>query len=114
MIRVKIYSNTALVSFDKEENLTKKTSGDFGERLMSLLKKPFTNLILNLEKVEKVDADGLQALLASQRLSEMNRSQLSLLNVKEGVLKTMKERDLDSKFFFCDRPKPFSNELLMV
>ncbi|MEN8251415.1 MAG: STAS domain-containing protein [Bacteroidota bacterium] len=114
MIRVKVFKNTTLVSFEKEESLNVKTSDAFGARLMDILKKPFTNLILDLDKVEYVDSEGLNALMASQRLSKMNQSQLSLFNVKEGVLKKMKKHNLDNYFFFCDRPKPFSNELLMV
>ncbi len=102
------------MSFDKKESLDLQTSKQFKNQMMDILKKPFTNLFLDLEKVENVDAEGLNTLMAGQRLSEMNQSQLSLFNVKEEVLKSMKKYDLDSYFFFCDRPKPFSDDLLMV
>ncbi len=114
MIRVKVFKNTTLISFDKQESLKLKTSRQFKNQMMDILKKPFTNLFVDLEKVENVDAEGLNTLMAGQRLSEMNQSQLSLFNVKEEVLKSMKKYDLDSYFFFCDRPKPFSDDLLMV
>jgi len=52
--------------------------------------------------------------MASYRLSEMNRSQVSLFNVSEKVLNAMKSHNIDSHFFFVDRPKPFSEDLLMV
>lgn len=114
MIRVKVFKNTTLISFDRRESLDLRTSRDFKNELMDILKKPFTNLFVDLEKVEKVDAEGLNTLMAGQRLSEMNQSQLSLFNVKEEVLKSMKKHELDKYFFFCDRPKPFSDDLLLV
>ncbi|MCT4590391.1 MAG: STAS domain-containing protein [Carboxylicivirga sp.] len=114
MIRVKVFKNTTLISFEKKEKLDLKTSNDFRNQMMDILKKPFTNLFVDLEKVENVDAEGLNTLMAGQRLSEMNQSQLSLFNVKEEVLESMKKYDLDNYFFFCDRPKPFSDDLLMV
>ncbi|MBR8536905.1 STAS domain-containing protein [Carboxylicivirga mesophila] len=114
MIRVKVFKNTTLISFERKENLDLNTSKDFKNQMMDILKRPFTNLFVDLEKVEHVDAEGLNTLMAGQRLSEMNQSQLSLFNVKEGVLKSMKKYDLDNYFFFCDRPKPFSDDLLMV
>jgi len=114
MIQVKVFKNTTLISFEKKENLDLKTARDFKNQMMDILKKPFTNLFVDLEKVENVDAEGLSTLMAGQRLSEMNQSQLSLFNVKEGVLKSMKRHELDSYFFFCDRPKPFSDDLLLV
>ncbi|MCU4166693.1 STAS domain-containing protein [Carboxylicivirga caseinilyticus] len=114
MIKIKVFKNTTLVSFESKENLDIKNSGDLKSRMMEIMKRPFTNLIVDLEKVEKVDDEGLNALMAVQRLSEINQSQLSLFNVKEGVLKSMRKYDLDHYFFFCDRPKPFSDDLLMV
>jgi len=102
------------MSFDSKESLDLKTSKHFKDQMMGILKKPFSNLFLDLEKVENVDAEGLNTLMAGQRLSEMNQSQLSLFNVKEEVLEAMKKYELDSYFFFCDRPKPFSDDLLMV
>ncbi|MCU4177103.1 STAS domain-containing protein [Carboxylicivirga sp. N1Y90] len=114
MIKIKVFKNTTLVSFDKKENLDIQTSQDLKSRVMDILKKPFTNLLVDLDKVEMVDDEGLNTLMAVQRLSEMNQSQLSLFNVKENVLKSMKKHELHNYFFFCDRPKPFSNDLLLV
>ncbi len=102
------------MSFDKKENLDLNTSKVFKDQMMDILKRPFSNLFLDLEKVEHVDSEGLNTLIAGQRLSEMNQSQLSLFNVKEEVLLAMKKHSLDQYFFFCDRPKPFSDDLLMV
>ncbi|WP_430810410.1 STAS domain-containing protein [Carboxylicivirga sp. 1411-1] len=102
------------MSFERKESLDLTTSYDLKNQMMAILKKPFSNLFIDLEKVEQVDAEGLNTLIAGQRLSEMNQSQLSLFNVKEDVLQAMKQYGLDSYFFFCDRPKPFSDDLLMV
>jgi len=114
MIRVKVFKNTTLISFDKVEVLDLRTSKAFRKQMMDILRRPFTNLIVDLEKVTDVDVEGLNTLIAGQRLSEMNQSQLSLFNVKENVLQIMKKHNLDRYFFFCDRPKPFSDDLLVV
>ena len=102
------------MAFEKKGNLDLITCGDFKNQLMNILKKPFTNLFVDLGKVEQIDAEGLNTLMAGQRLSEINQSQLCLFNVKEGVLSSMKQHKLERCFFFCDRPKVFSNSRLLV
>lgn len=114
MMKIKVFKNTTLVSFESKESLDVKTSDDIKFRMLDILKQPFTNLIVDLDKIENVDDEGLNALMAVQRLSKMNRSQLSLLNVRESVLEFFRKHELDSYFFFCDRPKPFSDDLLLV
>ncbi len=114
MINIKQIKNTVLLSFDKKVKLDNTTSKTFKEEVLNLLTRPFTNLFVDLTKVENVDDEGLNALMASYRLSEMNQSQVSLFNVSENVLKAMRRSNMDSHFYFVDRPKPFSEDLLMV
>ena len=114
MLSIKQIKNTVLLSFDKEVELNNSVSKKFRQEVLDLLTKPFTNLFVDLTKVKNVDEEGLNALMASYRLSEMNSSQVSLFNVRENVLKAMHQRNLDSHFYFVDRPKPFSEDLLMV
>ena len=114
MLNIKQISNTVLLSFDKKIKLDNSNSKSFKDEVLSLLTKPFTNLFVDLNQVEKVDEDGLNALLASHRLSRMNQSQVSIYNVSAEVLKAMQRSNLDSRFYFVDRPKPFSEDLLMV
>jgi len=114
MVRIKVFKTATLISFAKAEKLDSATSQTFRSQMLDILKRPYTNLFVDLEKIENVDAEGLHTLMAGQRLSEMNQSQLSLFNVREDVLESMKKHDLDQYFFICDRPKPFSDDLLMV
>lgn len=114
MLSIKQIKNTVLLSFDKEVELNNSVSKKFRQEVLDLLTKPFTNLFVDLTKVKNVDEEGLSALMASYRLSEMNSSQVSLFNVRENVLKAMHKKKLDSHFYFVDRPKPFSEDLLMV
>jgi len=114
MLSIKQIKNTVLLSFDKKVKLDNSLSKEFRDEVLSLLTKPFTNLFVDLTQVENVDDEGLNALIASYRLSEMNRSQVSLFNVSENVLKAMRRKNMDSHFYFVDRPKPFSEDLLMV
>jgi len=114
MINIKHIKNTVLLSFNKEVELKNSVSRKFKEEVLDLLTHPFTNLFVDLTKVKNVDEDGLNALMASYRLSEMNQSQVNLFNVRDNVLKAMHNKKLDSHFYFVDRPKPFSEDLLMV
>jgi len=114
MLNIKQISNTVLLSFDRKIKLDNSNSKSFKDEVLNLLTKPFTNLFVDLNKVERVDEEGLNALLAGYRLSEMNQSQMSLINVSENVLSAMRKSNLDSRFYFVDRPKPFSEDLLMV
>ncbi|NPA37610.1 MAG: STAS domain-containing protein [Chlorobi bacterium] len=114
MLRIKQIKNTVLLSFDKNVKLDNSTSKRFKDEVLNLLTKPFTNLFVDLTKVENVDEEGLKALMASHLLSEMNNSQVSLYNVSDKVLKAMRMKNLDTHFYFVDRPKPFSEDLLMV
>jgi len=114
MLNIKQIKNTVLLSFDKKVRLENSISKEFKDEVLGLLTKPFTNLFVDLTKVENVDDEGLNALMASYRLSEMNRSQVSLFNVSENVLKAMQKKNMSSHFYFVDRPKPFSEDLLMV
>ncbi len=114
MLNITQISNTVLLSFDRKIKLDNSNSKSFKNEVLSLLTKPFTNLFINLNKVERIDENGLNALLASHRLSRMNQSQVSFYNVSAEVLKAMQRSNLDSSFYFVDRPKPFSEDLLMV
>ncbi len=114
MLHIKQIKNTVLLSFDKKVKLDNSNSKSFKDEILNLLTKPFTNMFVDLMKVERVDEEGLNALLAGYRLSEMNQSQMSLFNVSENVLNAMRRSNLDSHFYFVDRPKPFSEDLLMV
>ena len=114
MLRIKQIKNTVLLSFDEKVKLDNSNSKNFRDEILNLLTKPFTNLFVDLKGLENVDEDGLNALLAGHRLSRINSSQLSVFNVRDEVLKAMRKHNLDSYLYFVDRPKPFSEDLLMV
>ncbi|TLX77464.1 STAS domain-containing protein [Labilibacter sediminis] len=114
MIKIKTYSNTILVSFDKCARLSKAHSFQFKNELIKKLTNPFSNIIVDFNEVKEIDSDTIDALMAGQRLSEMNKGQVSLFNVKDKVYKSFKSANVDHLFFFCDRPKPFSENLLMA
>jgi len=114
MINIKTYSNTILVSFEKASKLNKEDSNSFKKELIKKLRSPFSNILVDFNEVKEIDADTIDALIAGQRLSEMNKGQVSLFNVKENVFKSFIKAKVDHLFFFCDIPKPFSQDLLMI
>lgn len=114
MIKIKTYSNTILVSFDKCNRLSKAHSFEFKNELLKKLAYPFSNVIVDFNQVKEIDIDAIDALLMGQRLSEINKGQVSLFNVKEKVLKAFRSANVDHLFFFCDRPRPFSEKLLIA
>ncbi|MGQ1786989.1 MULTISPECIES: STAS domain-containing protein [unclassified Saccharicrinis] len=114
MIKIKTYSNTILVSFEKSTRLNQENSIMFKNELISKLTFPFSNIIVDFNEVKEIDKETIDALIAGQRLSKMNRGQVSLFNVKAQVYKALRLAKVDHLFFFCDEPKPFSQELLMA
>ncbi len=114
MIKIKTYQNTILVSFEKNTSLNSKDTNLFKEELINVLIHPYSNVMVDFGQVNEINADTIEALIAGQRLSEMNRGQVSLFNVGEKVFKKFKLANVDHLFFFCDIPKPFSKELLIA
>lgn len=114
MIKIKTYSNTILVSFEKSFQLNNSNSSEFKQQLISKLTSPFSNIIVDFNEIKQIDQKTIEALIAGQRLSKMNRGQVSLFNVKEQVYKTLRKAKVDHLFFFCDQPKPFSQNILLA
>ncbi len=114
MIKIKTFQNTILVSFEKEAKLNSNEIIQFKSKLINILVRPFSNVIVDFDQVNEIPSDAIDVLLAGQRLSEMNQGQVSLFNVGETVLKKFRTAKVDHLFFFCDIPKPFSKELLIA
>jgi anti-anti-sigma regulatory factor len=114
MIKIKTYRNTILVSFEDCTRLNKIDSYNFKQELINKLTYPYSNVMVDFHMVEEINSDTIDALIAGQRLSVMNRGQVSLFNVEEKVYKSFKTANVDHLFFFCDLPKPFSQEILMA
>ncbi len=114
MIKFKTYSNTVLVSFDKSIKLNKENSFEFKKALIFKLTSPFSNIMVDLNEVKEISKETIEALIAGQRLSIMNRGQMSLFNIKEQVYRSLMLAKADHLFFFCDESKPFSQEILLA
>ncbi|WP_075591643.1 STAS domain-containing protein [Labilibacter marinus] len=114
MINIKTHCNTILVSFDKSSKLNRNNTDEFKRQLISKLTSPFSNIIVDFNEVSEINQETIDALIAGQRLSKMNRGQVSLFNVKEQVYKALRLAKVDHLFFFCDQPKPFSQNILLA
>ena len=114
MIKIRTYSNTILVSFEKNIQLNRKNSALFRDQLISKLTFPYSNIIVDFNEVKEINKEMIDALVAGQRLSKINRGQVSLFNVNTQIYKALRLAKIDHLFFFYDEPKPFSQGLLMA
>jgi len=114
MMKIKTFSNTILVSFEKSIQLNRENSFEFKKELISKLTSPYSNIMVDFNEVKEINKETIEALIAGHRLSKMNRGQVSLFNVKERVYRALRLAKVDHLFFFCDEPKPFSQEILMA
>ena len=73
MIKVKTYSNTILVSFENTAQLDKGSSSELKKELISKLTSPFSNIMVDFNEVKEINQEAIEALIAGQRLSKMNR-----------------------------------------
>ncbi len=114
MMTIKKQSNTVLLSFENNLGWNIEESNTFKNELISKLTKPFANVLINLNEVKEISHETIEALIAGQRLSTMNKGQISLYNVTTQVYKALRFAKVDHLFFICDEPKPFSQEILMA
>ena len=114
MMTIKRFSNTVLVSFENNFGWDREESFHLKNELISKLTTPFSNVIINLKEVKEISKETIEALIVGQRLSKMNKGQISLYNVNTQVYKALRFAKVDHLFFFCDEPKPFSKDILMA
>ncbi len=114
MMTIKKLSNTVLVSFENNFGWDKEGSYSLKKELISKLTTPFVNVLINLNEVKEISQETIEALIAGQRLSKMNKGQISLYNVTTPVYKALRFAKVDHLFFICDEPKPFSQDILMA
>lgn len=114
MIKTKKISNTVLVSFEKNFGWDIEGGHSLKKELISKLTTPFSNVLINLDEVNEISNETIEALMVGHRLSKMNRGQISLYNVKIQVYKALRLAKVDHLFFICDEPKPFSQDILMA
>ncbi|SMO84452.1 hypothetical protein SAMN06265379_10995 [Saccharicrinis carchari] len=114
MIKIKTLRNIVLISFTKNDRCSSEDISNFKNELIYKLTTPFTNVLIDLEGVDMINKEIVDALVATQRLSEMNECQISLFNLHVQVYKALRLAKADHMFFFCDEPKPFSQDILMA
>ncbi len=114
MLKTTIHKNTVLLTFEKENSISDKIAQSLKKQLMLFLKFPYTNLLIDFRNFNAFNEEALDVLKAGQRLSEHTHCQVTLFNVGKEALKLMRNKKADHYFFFGDRPKPFSEDILLV
>lgn len=114
MLKARVHQNTVLLTFEQEQAPVINLVGSLKNELFRYLRMPHTNLLIDFKNMVAFTEEALDALEAGQRLSELTHCQLTLFNVGKEALKLMRRKKADHHFFFGDRPKPFSEEILLV
>lgn len=102
---MKVYqaNSTLFIRFDKSDDLGVVDLRSILNQLMTRLKAPFVNVIVDFGSIHEIDPHGMKVLLLGKRLSEIGRAQVSIFNAQSRVLQQMKEQQVFSQFFFCDQ-----------
>ena len=114
MLTTRVHKNTVLFSFEKEAGGFEKVSFKLKEQLLNYLRHPYTNLLIDFRNFSAFNEEALDVLRAGQRLSKLTHCQVTLFNVGSDALNLMRNENADHHFFFGDRPKPFSEGILLV
>lgn len=102
MIRLFQAHSTILISFDKSDNLGDLDIKNLINVMLTRLKYPFPNVIVDLKGIEDIDSEGISILRKAQWLSSANDFQLSIFNANEKILRKINMYGRRSKMFFCD------------
>ncbi len=114
MLKARVHKNTVLFSFEEEQRGDLDIAPKLRKEMLNYLRLPYTNLLIDFKNFRAFNEEALHVLEAGQRLSELNHCQVTLFNVGFDALQLMRNKKADHHFFFGDRPKPFSEELLLV
>lgn len=102
MIKLYQANSTLLVSFEKNDQLNMIDLKHLINVIVLKLKSPFSNIMLDMKGIEKIDKEGIRLLEVSKKISEINESQINIFNVSGNLMTQIKESKLNQNFFFCD------------
>ena len=70
---------------DMSGRLDSTSSGDAGDRIMTLVKGEHKRVLLNLEKLDYVTSAGLRVILRGSQFLQGNRGELKICNARDLV-----------------------------
>src|SRR5262249_40510813 len=70
---------------DLSGRLDSNSSGDAGDRIMSIVQGQHKRVLLDLEKVDFVSSAGLRVIIRGAKFLQVNRGELKICNARNGV-----------------------------
>lgn len=94
------FDNSIIVSFKNTNRLNILNSDEIENRLLKLIKRGETSLILDFFNVDFVDSAGFHALLSVYIDSKLNQVEFIIINAKQEVIELFNLVELNNIFIF--------------
>ncbi len=101
-----------VLSFAEPLNLEGETSGDFKEKIRSVIAEGHRNLVVDLGQVAFIDSSGLGALISALKVLRANKGDLALANVSGPVRSVFEITRLLRVFVTYDTAEEALREML--
>jgi anti-anti-sigma factor len=86
-IETRIVYDVAVI--DMSGRLDSSSSGDAGDRIMSIVQGEHKRVLLNLEKVDFVSSAGLRVIIRGAKFLQVNRGELKICNPRSEIRKVL-------------------------
>jgi anti-anti-sigma factor len=90
---------------DMSGRLDSVSSGDAGDRIVSIAQGEDKRVLLNLDKLDYVSSAGLRVILRGAKLLQGNRGELKICNAKGGARTVLETSGFDSLIKIYDTEK---------
>lgn len=96
MIEVDIDIEEGVGTVKPQEDIDLTNAEELKDRVVELLDKDVTDIILDLNNVEKIDSSGLGKILLFEKMVEENEGEFTIINVNSDYInKVFKTIDLE-------------------
>src|SRR5215831_14585419 len=90
---------------DMTGRLDSNSSGDAGDRIMSIVQGQHKRVLLDLEKVDFVSSAGLRVIIRGAKFLQVNRGELKICNARNGVKNVLETSGFNSLIKTYDTEK---------
>ncbi len=100
MLKLASQDNIQMGTLEDTDRLNASVAPEVKDKLNSLLNKPGTEFILNLQNIKFIDSTGIGVLISALKTSRQNNGRFMLTNVQNDVMSLLKLMKLDQVFDF--------------
>ncbi|MFO7829271.1 MAG: STAS domain-containing protein [Bacteroidales bacterium] len=98
MLTVDHLENKYIVSFYNVSKLNILNALEIEQKIIPIINRPETNLILNFSGIKFIDSAGFESLLKIYRTSRISNSTFTFMNVSEDIKELIHLVELDHVF----------------